>query len=77
MEERIIKVLNEINEDICNYHGDKLLDDKIIDSFEVMQIITDLEAEFGIEIDAENVIAENFANAHSIINMMKRCLETA
>lgn len=75
MEERVIKVLNEINEDICSYHGDKLLDDKIIDSFEVMQIITDLEVEFGIEIDAENVIAENFANVQSIISMMKRCLE--
>lgn len=75
MEERIMKVLNDINEEICSYQGDKLLEDKIIDSFDVMQIITELETEFGIEIDAVNVVAENFLNVQSIIHMMERCLE--
>lgn len=75
MEERIRKVLNEINDEICSYQGEQLLEDKIIDSFDIMEIITGLEAEFGIEIDAANVIAENFVNVQSIINMMKRCLD--
>lgn len=75
MEERIIRVLKNINEDICSYHGDKLLEDKVIDSFDVMQIITDLEEEFKVEIDADNVVSENFLNMQSIIDMMKRLLE--
>lgn len=75
MEERIRKVLNEINDEICSYQGEQLLEDKIIDSFDIMEIITELETEFGIEIDAANVIAENFVNVQSIINMMKRCLD--
>lgn len=75
MEERIRRVLNEINDEICSYQGDQLLEDKVIDSFDIMEIITELEMEFGIEIDAANVIAENFVNVQSIINMMKRCLK--
>ena len=50
------------------------LEDKIIDSFEIMQIISDLEEEFNMEIDAENIIVENFKNAQSVIDMMKRCI---
>lgn len=74
MEERIFKVLKLINEDICSYQGSKMLEDKIIDSFEIMQIISDLEEEFNMEIDADNIIVENFKNAQSIIDMMKRCI---
>ena len=71
MEERVFKVLKLINEDICSYQGSKMLEDKIIDSFE---IISDLEEEFNMEIDAENIIVENFKNAQSVIDMMKRCI---
>ena len=39
-----------------------------------MQIISDLEEEFNMEIDAENIIVENFKNAQSVIDMMKRCI---
>ena len=74
MEERVFKVLKLINEDICSYQGSKMLEDKIIDSFEIMQIISDLEEEFNMEIDAENIIVENFKNAQSVIDMMKRCI---
>ena len=69
MEERVFKVLKLINEDICSYQGSKMLEDKIIDSFEIMQIISDLEEEFNMEIDAENIIVENFKNAQSVIDM--------
>lgn len=74
MEQRVFKVLKLINEDICSYQGSKMLEDKIIDSFEIMQIISDLEEEFNMEIDAENIIVENFKNAQSVIDMMKRCI---
>ena len=74
MEDRVFKVLKLINEDICSYQGSKMLEDKIIDSFEIMQIISDLEEEFNMEIDAENIIVENFKNAQSVIDMMKRCI---
>lgn len=75
IEDRIKSILNNINEDIENYEGNSLLEEKIIDSFEVMEIIAALEEEFHIEIDPDYVITENFANMQSIIDMMKNCLE--
>lgn len=74
-EKRIINILKSINEDICSFKGNNLLEEKVIDSFEVMEIIAALEDEFNIEIDPEYVITENFLNTKSIIEMMKKCLE--
>ena len=75
MKERIKKILKDINEEIVNYRGNDLLGEKIIDSFEVMEIVAALEEEFDIEIDSDYIITENFANMQSIIDMMKKCLE--
>ena len=74
-EKRIINILKSINEDICSFKGNNLLEEKVIDSFEVMEIIAALEEEFNIEIDPDYVIVENFANIQSIIDMIKKCLE--
>lgn len=75
MEDRILEVLRNINEEITDYEGNDLLGEKIIDSFEVMEIIAALEEEFDMEIDPDYVITENFANMQSIIDMTKKCLE--
>ena len=75
MEERVKKVLNEINEEICKYQGNQLWEDGIIDSFDVMGIVAGLEEEFGIEVDAEYVIVENFSNADSVMVLMASLLE--
>ena len=75
MEEKIRKILNDINEEIIMYEGSDLLEDKVIDSFEVMEIVAALEESFNIELDPDNIISENFANMQSIIEMMKKCLE--
>lgn len=74
MEERILKILEENNADIITYDGDNMIEDGIIDSFEIIGIVSDLEEEFDIEIDAEYVIAENFLNKDAIIRLMKKLI---
>lgn len=74
MEERILKILNEINGEIVDYQGKTMLEDGVIDSFDVIDIISSLEEEFGIEIDAEYAISENFSNKNAIINMVNQVL---
>ncbi|MCR4990327.1 MAG: acyl carrier protein [Lachnospiraceae bacterium] len=70
MEERILKIIEEINPDVLKYEGNTMMEDGTVDSFEVIDIVAALEEEFGIEIDASLVVAENFANKEAIIKMM-------
>lgn len=74
MEDRIIKVIEEINPEILSYEGDNMMEDGTVDSFEIIDIVVALEEEFGIEIDAALVVAENFANKDTIIKMMQNII---
>ena len=62
MEERVLKILEEINEDIITYDGDNMYDEGVISSIDVIEIISELENEFDIEIDAMYADEEYFAN---------------
>lgn len=75
MEERVLQILNEINPEITAYSGDELLHDGVIDSFDVVEIAEALEEAFDFEIDAEDVVRDNFRNAASITALVQATLD--
>lgn len=74
MEDKVLRVLENFNEDIILYDGNYMMEDGIIDSVDVIDIVVDLEKEFNISIKAEYIVKDNFANKESIIKFMKRLL---
>lgn len=72
MEEKILKILADVNEDLLTYTGNNMVDDDVVDSFELISIIGQLEDEFNIEIDAADVTEENFGNKDRIIALIKK-----
>lgn len=74
MKEKILEILKEVNEDIVTYDGDAMMEEGVIDSFEVIEIVGELEDAFEIEIDAKYVVADNFKNTESIIMLVERLL---
>ncbi len=75
MEEKILDILEEHCEEALSYDGDSMMEDGVIDSFTVINVISDLEDEFDIEIDAKYVVAENFRNKEAIIALVQKLLE--
>lgn len=75
MEEKILEILKCINEDILTYDGNNMIVDGIINSFEIIEIVAEIEEKFDVEIDTENLIAENFENKDTIIKMAKKILK--
>ncbi len=75
MEEKILKILGDLNEEALNYKGDNLYKDGILDSIQVIDLVVQLEEDFEMEIAPEMVILENFANKDTIINLIKKILE--
>ena len=73
--EKILEILEDNNDEIIYYNGDNLMGDGVISSFEILNIVSDLEEEFDIEIDAKYVIAENFKNKEAIIAFVRRLME--
>ena len=48
-----------------------MLEDEVITSLEVIEIVSALEDEFGITISAKNISKENFATVDSICKMVE------
>lgn len=72
MEKRVLRILADINDELLAYEGPNMVDDGIINSFELISIISELEEEFKISIDAEFVTEEHFGNKDCIIALIKR-----
>ena len=72
MEEKVLEILEEYCEEALDYTGDNMMEEGVIESFTVINIVSELEDVFDIEIDAKYVVAENFRNNESIIDLVKR-----
>lgn len=72
MEQKIIRILHGIDADI-NYATETSLFDKgLIDSLAVVEIVVALEDKFDIEIDAEDIIGENFNSVATIKALVEK-----
>ncbi len=71
MREKILAILQEINSDIDFENEAALIDDELLDSFSVIQLITELMDAFDIELDADDLEPENLNSLDSIVELVR------
>ncbi len=71
--------LMEILEDICpdvDFENEKaLVDDKILSSFDIISIISEISETYGIRVTPAEIIPENFNSADALWNMICKLKE--
>ena len=74
MKERVSAVLVQVNKK-AELHLDStsLVSSGILDSLDIMSLIMDLEREFEIEIDPEDVLSANFESVSAITALVEKC----
>lgn len=72
MEEKIIEILNSLKPGADFAASADLLGDGLIDSFAMINLVSELEDEFDVEIGAQNIIKENFKTVKAIADMITR-----
>lgn len=75
MLEEIIEILKEVHGEIDYMSEDKLIDKRIFDSFDVVNVVGELMDAFDVEITAEHMIPENFNSAQAICKMVEALSE--
>lgn len=73
--ERLIELLEEIKEDVDFENETALIDDGILDSFDILQIISSLNDEYDISIPASEIVPDNFNSAKALWEMVQRLEE--
>lgn len=73
--DELLEILSEIKDDVDFENEDSLIDDGILDSFDILQIISALNEEYDISIPASEIIPDNFNSAESLYAMVQRLQE--
>lgn len=71
----VLAVLQELHEDIEYEKEEALVDDKILDSFDLVTLVTELGEEFDVDITAKDFIPENFNSVERLTRMILRLLD--
>ena len=73
--ERLIKILSELRPEVDFEVETNLIDDGILDSFDMVALVTEINEEFDIRIGIENLVPENFNSVESIMELIERIQE--
>lgn len=72
IKEQVINILKEVKPN-KNLEGiTDIVDGSYLDSFEIMNLIMMLAETFNVEIDFEEITAENFNSIEAIVSMLER-----
>ena len=72
--EELLELLKDVRDDIDFEKEDKLIDDKILTSFDIIQIISAIDEEYDVAIPATQIIPANFNSAKAIYDMIQSLL---
>ena len=72
--ERLLKILNEARPDLDFAVETKLIDDSILDSFDIITIVGEINEEFDININVGDLVPENFNSAQAIWELIQTYL---
>ena len=69
--EKLLEILKSIRPDVDFANETALIDDGILDSFDVVSIISELDDAFGVQVRINELDPENFNSAEAIWNLVQ------
>ena len=70
--EELMEILEDICPDVDFENETSLIDGKVISSFEILSIISEISETFGIKLTPAEIIPENFNSADALWKMIQR-----
>ena len=70
--DKLMEILKEARPDVDFEKETKLIDDEILDSFDIISIVSEINDEFDIEINVDDLLAENFNSADAIYELITK-----
>ncbi len=70
--DKLLEILKGIRPDVDFENETELIDDGILDSFDVVSIISEIDDAFGVQIRINELDPENFNSAEAIWSLIQR-----
>lgn len=75
--EELLEILSDLHPDVDFETEERLVDDKILDSFDIVSLIAEINEAFDIAITAKDIIPENFNSAKALYALIQKLEEEA
>lgn len=72
MEDKIVAILNDLRPEFDFMEPVNFIEEGMLDSFDVINLVNELDTTFGISIDGIDVLPENFSSVASIIELLHK-----
>lgn len=72
MEEKLLEILNEINPEVDYENETAIIDDGLLDSFDIVSLVSELNDTFDINITVVDLVPENFNTFSAMAALIKR-----
>ena len=70
--EKLLKILNELHPEVDFENNCALIDDGVLDSLDIVSLVTEIYAEFDVTIPAEEIVPENFNSAEALMALITK-----
>lgn len=71
MQEQIIKILTELRPEFdFAQEGVDFIEEGMLDSFDMVNLVSELDATYGISIDGVDILPENFSTVEAIMALL-------
>lgn len=70
--EKLLEILSSLHPDVDFENTVDLIDDGILDSLDIVTLVTEINAEFDVAIPAEEIVPENFNSAEALMELIER-----
>ena len=70
--EDLLQILSDLHPDVDFETTDNLIDDMILDSFDIVTLISEISEVFDVTISAEHIIPENFNSAEALYQLIQK-----
>lgn len=70
--ERLLKILNDLHPEIDFENNDSLIDDGILDSLDIVSLVTEIYETFDVTISAKDIVPENFNSANALMALINK-----
>lgn len=71
----LMDILTDLHPKVDFENAAALIDDGVLDSFDIATIIADVSEEFDINITANEIIPENFNSVSALCNLIERLMD--
>ena len=70
--EQLLEILSGLHPDVDFSETTDLVDDGILDSLDIVTLVTEIHAEFDVMIPAEEIVPENFNSVEALWTLIER-----